>query len=98
MTTIQRTEKASPLEKFIVLAGDLDQLRSRVEQITQTEQSIDDLCDTLEVEELGKRYGVTFETMRKRLKQAGGQVFKIGKKHVIRKIRFLEVLEALESQ
>lgn len=98
MTTIQRTEKASPLEKFIVLAGDLDQLRSRVEQITQTEQSIDDLCDTLEVEELGKRYGVSLETMRKRLKQAGGQVFKIGKKHVIRKVRFLEVLEALESQ
>lgn len=98
MTTTQRTEKATPLEKFVVLAGDLDQLRSRVEQITQTEQSIDDLCETLEVDEIGKRYGVSSNTMRKRLKQAGGQVFKIGKKHVIRKVRFLEVLEALESE
>jgi len=34
MTTLQRTEKVTPLEKFTVLAGDIDQLRSRVEQLT----------------------------------------------------------------
>lgn len=96
MTTSQRTEKVSPLDKFVVLAGDIDQLRNRIDQIS-TEQSIDDLLEVLEVEKLGLQFGVTLDTMRKRLQLAGGKVFKMGKKWVIRKVGFLEVLESLEQ-
>ena len=97
MNTSQRTEQVSPMDKFHVLASDIDQLRNRVEQIT-TESSIDDLLEVIELDQLGERFGVSLATMRKRLTEAGGNVFKIGKKHVIRKVRFLEVLETLESQ
>lgn len=96
MTTSQRTEKVSPLDKFVVLAGDIDQLRNRIDQIS-TEQSIDDLLEVLEVEKLGLQFGVTLDTMRKCLQLAGGKVFKMGKKWVIRKVGFLEVLESLEQ-
>ena len=95
MTTLQRTESIPPLHKFTVLAGDIDQLRQRVEQIT-AEQSIDDLLDIVEVDALSERFGVTIETMKKRLDAAGGQVFRMGRKFVIRKVRYLEVLELLE--
>ena len=97
MTTQERTEKLSPLEKFSVLAGDIDQVRQRLESI-QTQQSVDDLLETLEVADLGQKFGVSMDTMKKRLILAGGAVFKIGRKYVIRKIRFLEVLEHLESR
>lgn len=97
MTTLEKTERLSPLEKFGVLAGDIDQIRIRLEAV-QANQSVDDLLETLDVAELGERFGVSLETMKKRLVQAGGAVIKVGKKHVIRKVRFLEVLESLESQ
>jgi len=35
--------------------------------------------------------------MKNRLLKAGGKILKLGKKYVIRKVRFLEVLEALEQ-
>ena len=97
MTTVEKTERLTPLEKFAVLAGDIDQVRLRIESI-QAQQSVDDLLETLDISELGEKFGVSMETMKKRLIQAGGTVFKMGKKYVIRKVRFLEVLETLESQ
>jgi len=96
MTTFERTEKVSPLEKFAVLAGDIDLLRQRVENL-HSEQSIDDLLDLIEIEELAKRFGNTTDLMRKKLTRAGGRVFKLGRKYVIRKVCFLEVLEKMEQ-
>ena len=85
------------MDKIAVMAGDIDQLRQRVEGITAN-QSIDDLLDVLEVGELGQRFGVSLDCMRKRLTQAGGKVFRMGKKYVIRKVTFLEVMENLERE
>jgi len=97
MTTREKTEKVMPLEKFDVLAGDIDFLRQRVDTI-HTEQSMDDLLEMLEIEKLAKEFGITLFTMRNKLKAAGGQVMKIGKKWVIRKVSYLEVLENLERR
>jgi len=95
-TTRERAGKVTPLEKFDVLATDIDLLRQRVENI-HAEQSMDDLLELIEVEQLAAEFGVTFFTMRKKLISAGGQVVKIGKKWVIRKISYLQVLENLEG-
>ena len=59
-------------------------------------QSIDDLLAVLEVAGLGERFGMSQDSMRKRLRMAGGKVFKLGKKYVIRKVALLEVMEKLE--
>ena len=96
MTTVEKTERLSPLEKFGVLAGEIDQIRQLINNF-QSEQCVDDLLETLEMAELGEKFGVTQETMRKKLIEAGGGVFKLGKKYVIRKVRFLSVLEFLET-
>jgi len=96
MTTIERTEKVSPLEKFSVLAGDIDLLRQRIETL-QREQSTDELLEVIEVEALAKQFGNTTDLMRKKLSRAGGRVFKLGRKYLIRKVCFLEVLESLEQ-
>ena len=95
MTTTERTEKVSPLDKFAVLANDIDLLRYRLDNVN-CEQSIDDLLEVIEVESLAERFQNTPDLMRKKLSQAGGKVFKLGRKHVIRKVCFLEVLENLE--
>lgn len=95
MTVFQRVEEVTPLEKFIVLARELDSLRYRFDQYSK-DQSIDDLLEVVEIESLALRFGVSSITMQRRLREVGGKVFKIGKKHVIRKIALLEVYEALE--
>ena len=86
----------TPLEKFDVLAGDIDLLRQRVDTL-HSEQSMDDLLDLLEIEQLAGKFGVSSLTIRKKLADAGGHVMKIGKKYVIRKISYLQVLENLET-
>ena len=96
MTTRERTSKVTPLEKFDVLAGDIDLLRQRVDTL-HSEQSMDDLLDLLEIEQLAGKFGVSSLTIRKKLADAGGHVMKIGKKYVIRKISYLQVLENLET-
>lgn len=97
MTTREKTDKLPPLEKIAMLASDLDHLRSQFErQITQ-EQSLDDLVDLISLDELSGQFGVSLATMKTKLQEVGGKVFKLGKKHVIRKINFLEVLEQLEQ-
>ena len=95
-TTREKAGKVTPLEKFDVLAMDIDLLRHRVENL-HSEQSMDDLLEVIEVEQLAAEYGVSFFTMRKKLTSAGGHVFKLGKKYVIRKVSYLQVLENLES-
>lgn len=97
MTTIERTEKVQPMDRFQILAGDIDQLRNRVDQLSG-DQSVDDLLEVLEVESLGEQFGVSLEAMKRRLNRAGGRVFKMGKKYVIRKVKFLEVMESLERE
>ena len=59
---------------------------------------MDDMLDVVELEDLGKRFGVSAEAMRRKLQRAGGKVIKMGKKHVIRKIALLEVIEKLEGE
>ena len=97
MTTRERTEKLPPLEKITMLVNEIDQLRSLVEQQVVKESSLDDLVDILLLDELAVKFGVSVETMRKKLDVSGGKVFKLGKKLVIRKIHFLEVIQALEA-
>lgn len=97
MTTTERTAKLSPMDKIAVMAGDIDQMRQRIESIT-VKQSIDDLLDVLDVADLGRQFGVSAACMRKKLSSAGGKVFRMGKKFVIRKVAFLEVMESLESE
>ena len=97
MTTTERTAKLPPLDKISVLAGDIDQLRQRIEGLTGN-QSIDELLDVLELGELGERFGVSVECIRKKLVLAGGKVFKLGKKQVIRKVTLLDVMERLEGE
>lgn len=95
-STFERTEKASPMEKFSVLATDVDSLRRQIENLT-TEQSIDDLLEVVEVSELAEQFGTSLNLMRRKLSAANGKVFKLGKKYVIRKVILLEVLQRLEG-
>ncbi len=96
MNARERIRKVTPLERFDVLAGEVDALGDRLRMLSR-EQSVDELLEVIDVAELGQRYGVSRETMRKKLTEAGGTVFKLGKKQVIRKIKLLEIIEALES-
>ena len=95
-STLERTEQVPPMDRFNILAGDIDTLRSKVEQVT-TEQPIDELLEVIEVSDLATQFAVTPETMKRKLRNAGGKIFKIGKKYVIRKVKFLLVIEHLES-
>ncbi|MFK7911103.1 MAG: hypothetical protein AB8F34_10975 [Akkermansiaceae bacterium] len=61
------------------------------------DQSIDELLDVLHLDELSEQFSISQEQMRKKLRLAGGKVFKLGKKYVIRKVNFLCVLETLEQ-
>ncbi len=97
MTTRERTEKVTPLEKFLVLAGDIDLLRNQIENLT-TDQSIDELLEVIEVQELAERFGISITLMRKKLSNAGGRPFKLGKKWAIRKVGLLEVIQHLEKE
>ena len=97
MTTRERTEKVAPLEKFDVLAVDIDLLRQRIEGL-QSGQSMDSLLEVVEVEKLASRFGVSADAMRKRLTSVGGHVFKMGRQFVIRKVSLLQALENLEQR
>lgn len=97
MTTREKTDRLPPLEKIAVLASDLDILRSQMEQQIIQEKSLDDLVDLVWLDELSCQFGVSLGTMKTKLQAVGGKVFKLGKKYVIRKVNFLEVLEHLEQ-
>lgn len=92
----EKIERVSPMERFIVLAREMDRLKEVVSQLDEG-RSVDDLLDLLEVDELSERFSISPALMRKKLKMAGGKVVKMGKKYVIRKVNFLEVLQGLEE-
>lgn len=97
VTTAQRTANLTPLDKLAVLAGDIDQLRQRLDGLA-VHRSLDDVLEVLHVATLAEHFEVSPETMRLRLLKAGGKVFRMGRKYVIRKVAFLEVIENLESE
>ncbi len=84
------------MEKISVLATDVDSLRRQIENIT-TDQSIDSRLEVVEVSDLAERFSTSVNVMRRKLTAAGGKVFKLGKKYVIRKVILLEVLQRLEG-
>ena len=96
MLLSESISKLSPLDKITALFNEVDRLNTRMEQIT-SEQPIDELLDVFDMHELGKKFAISPQLMRKKLTLAGGKVFKLGKKQVIRKINFLNVLEKLEN-
>jgi len=96
MTTRERVEKVTPLEKFCVIAEDVDRLREHLKMVDGS-QSLDELVEVVNVAELADRYEIKPQMMRAKLKNAGGKVFKIGKKWVIRKVQLLTVLELMED-
>ena len=65
----------------------------------QEKTSLDDQIETLDVCELAEQYNVSFETLRKQITGVMGDsaVFKVGKKWVIRKRKFLDYLQIKES-
>lgn len=95
MTTSERTAVASPLDKFEVLAADIDDLRVKIQSLHGT-QSIDDQIEIVNLKTLSRQHGLSLPTVRRRIEEAGGRVFKIGGQVVIRKVKLLEVFEQLE--
>lgn len=97
MTTLEKTHKLPPLEKIATLVKDLDELRSQVTQQISQEQPLDDLVDVVCLDVLSEQFYISVVSLKKKLELAGGKVFKLGKKYVIRKVCFLEVLKKLEQ-
>ena len=97
MTTRERTDSASPLEKFEILAEEIDQLRQEIDEANH-KRPIEDLLEIIPVSELAMKYDVPLSGLKKKLILAGGEVFKIGKHSVIRKVKLLSVFESLERE
>ena len=96
---IQLVEQASGRDKFMVLATAIERLASGQESL-KSGRSIDEQIATVDVESLATDYGVSFATMRSNLRAVIGEsaVFRLGKRWVIRKERFLDYLQAVESE
>ena len=84
------------MDQLSVLATEIDQVKARMETLQQ-EQSIDSLLEVVEIKDLSDRFKTTPDSLRRKLKLAGGKVFKVGKSYVIRKVALLEVWENLEQ-
>lgn len=97
MATIHLVDSAVGLDKFVILAKEIDRVAEQVHMVTV---SLDDEVETLCVREIASRHGVTFETMRKQIcaLMGNGTVFRIGKCWVIRKRKFLDYLLKRERQ
>ena len=98
-TTLRQLEQATGRDKLVVLASTLDQVIDGVRDI-ESRVTIDSQIETLDASELAEQYGVTMETFRKQVVGVMGEeaIFKLGKKWVIRKRKFLEFLQAKESE
>ena len=94
MSFLDTIEKATGRDKFVVIAAQLDHVTDLAES-----KSIDDCIAVLDVEVLARDHGVTFETMRNqlRIKLGSNAVFRLGKRWVIRKVKFLQYLQCLEN-
>lgn len=97
-STLKLVEEAVGLQKFEVLATAIDQLSRLRQSEGANEGTLDDQIAVLDLEELATQFAVTGETLRKNLCAALGKgaVFRVGKKWVIRKQRFLEYLRRQE--
>lgn len=95
MTTRERTDSASPLEKFETLADDIDRLRAKVIEL-EGQRSVDELLEIVHLDSLAEQLGVPVSGLRRKLSDAGGKIFKIGKLPVIRKIKLLAAFERIE--
>ena len=98
-TTLQQVEKALGTDKFVVLASAVDHV-IEAQSCLQEKNTIDDQIETLDMHELARQYNVSFDTLRKQINGVLGDsaVFKVGRKWVIRKRRFLDFLQARESR
>ncbi|MEM7600639.1 MAG: hypothetical protein AAF357_04395 [Verrucomicrobiota bacterium] len=92
----QLVENATGLEKFSVLANLVD----HIAHLTLASRSIDEQVATLDIETLALEHGVTFETLRQQIRSTmgSGVVFRLGKRWLIRKTKFLEFLQTLENR
>lgn len=97
MATIHLVDSAVGLDKFAVLAKEIDRVAERVLMVSV---SLDNELETLCMRELSSKYGVTIETMRKQIcaQMGNGAVYRVGKYWVIRKRMFLDYLLARERQ
>jgi len=96
MTTRENIESATPLEKFEILADDIDRLRNGLAE-SENQRTVDELLETVDLEKLANQYEISITSLRRKLLAAGAEVFKIGKRSVIRKIKLLAVFEKLEQ-
>jgi len=95
---LEMVDRATGRDKFTVLAIAIDQLAEQIRCVSES-KSVDDEIATLDVEALASDYGVSFETMRKQLRNALGPqaVIRIGKRWVIRKRKFANYLSEREA-
>ena len=80
MSLIKTASNLPPLDKISVLLTEVERLGTRMENLTN-EQSIDELLDVLHLDALCEQFSVSQGQMRKKLRLAGGKVFKLGKKN-----------------
>jgi len=82
-TTLQLVEQALGRDKFAVLACAIDLMQERLDAMTR-EQPIDEQIAVLDVHELARENGVSFETLRKKISEVMGPhaVFRLGKRWV----------------
>ena len=93
MSFLSTIERATGKDKFTVIGAQFDVLMELAES-----RSIDEKIATLDVEELAKSHDVAFDTMRNQLRSVLGRnaVFRLGKRWLVRKAKFLEFLQTLE--
>ncbi len=98
-STLEMVEKANGTNKFIVLAAVIDQMAEQMLNVSVL-RSVDDEIALLCVEEIASANGVGFETMRRQLCGVLGRdaVYRLGKRWVIRKRKFLEYLTMQERR
>ena len=98
-TMLEMVEKATGSSKFTVLAAAIDQMLEQMLSVSVS-KSMDDEIAVLCVEELASTNRVKSKTMRGNLCKVLGDdaVFRLGKRWVIRKRKFLEYLSALENR
>ena len=97
-STLRSVEDACGRDKLIVMASAIDRLIEDQKNI-QMDVGLDPEIETLELESLAERYGVSLRTLRGQIEREldYDAVFKCGKKWVIRKVTFLKFLKKRES-
>ncbi len=97
-TALRQVQEAVGTDKFLVLASMLDSMRADHLEL-RSQIRVDDETETLDLDALAERYGVSVKTLREQLERemGVGVVMKIGKMWVIRKRKFLDFLLSKEG-